>query len=173
VASVVFYDGVCGLCNRLVRFLLRRDRHARLLFASLQGDLARTVLGRHGYNASELNTVYVIADRRSPGRGPRDGDHGRWGGSDRVLARSRAILYALHELGGGWRVLALAGSLVPVRLADAAYDAIAKRRYRTFGKLASCPIPPPEWRGRFIEGEDAEKLLDTEGTETTDENKTW
>ena len=159
MASVVFYDGVCGLCNRLVRFLLRRDRHARLLFAPLQGTLARTVLGRHGYDPTDVDTVYVIADRRAPGR-PRREDSARWGGRERVLLKSRAILHALGTLGGAWRVLARVSSLVPVGLADALYDAVAKRRYRTFGKLESCPIPPPEWRGRFIDEdpEEAEKL---------------
>ena len=67
-----------------------------------------------------------------------------------------------ESLGGGWRVLARLGSLVPVALADAVYDAVAKRRYRTFGKLESCPIPPPEWRARFIEDEDEETSLTTE-----------
>jgi predicted DCC family thiol-disulfide oxidoreductase YuxK len=161
VASVVFYDGVCGLCNRLVRFLLRRDRRGRLLFAPLQGGLARSVLTRHGHDPSDLNTVYVIADRRAPGR-PRRPDSARWGGSERVLSKSRAVLHALGTLGPGWRVLARVGSLVPVGLADALYDAVATRRYRTFGKLESCPIPPPEWRGRFIEEEDAEKFFTTE-----------
>ena len=65
-------------------------------------------------------------------------------------------------LGGGWRVLARLGSLVPVALADAVYDAVAKRRYRTFGKLESCPIPPPEWRARFIEDDKAETFFTTE-----------
>jgi predicted DCC family thiol-disulfide oxidoreductase YuxK len=156
VASVIFYDGVCGLCNGLVRFLLRRDRHARLLFAPIQGTLARTVLRRHGYDPSNLDTMYVIADRRAPDRGPRPGESGRWGGSERVLSKSRAILYALGQLGGGWRIFAWAGAFVPEPIADALYDAVAKRRYRTFGKLASCPVPPPEWRGRFIEGEESE-----------------
>ena len=142
MTSVLFYDGVCGLCNRLVRFLLRRDRHARLLFAPLQGALARTALGPHGYDPSDLDTVYVIADRHTP--------------SERVLAKSPAILHVLDALGGGWRVLARAGSLVPVALADGVYDAVATRRYRTFGKLESCPIPPPEWRARFIEDDKEE-----------------
>ena len=163
MASVVFYDGVCGLCNRLVRFLLPRDRHARLLFAPLQSALARTVLGRHGYDPSDLDTMYVIADRRAQARGPRRGESGRWGGSERVLSKSRAILHTLGALGFGWRLIARAGSLVPVALADALYDAVAKRRYRTFGKLESCPIPPPEWRGRFIDDdEEAKKVFTTE-----------
>ncbi|PYS45149.1 MAG: thiol-disulfide oxidoreductase, partial [Acidobacteria bacterium] len=29
---IVLYDGVCGLCNRAVQFLLKRDRHDRLRF---------------------------------------------------------------------------------------------------------------------------------------------
>ncbi len=148
MTSVVFYDGVCGLCNRLVRFLLPRDRHARLRFAPLQGALARTALEPHGYDPSDLDTVYVIADRHTP--------------SERVLAKSSAILHALGSLGGGWRVLARLGSLVPVVLADAVYDAVATRRYRTFGKLETLPHPPPEWRARFIEDDKAETFFTTE-----------
>lgn len=148
MTSVVFYDGVCGLCNGLVRFLLTRDRHARLRFAPLQGTLARTALGPHGYDPSDLDTVYVIADRDTP--------------SERVLAKSAAILHALDSLGGGWRGLARAGSIVPVALADAVYDAVATRRYRTFGKLESCPLPPPEWRTRFIEDDKAETFFTTD-----------
>ena len=148
MTSVVFYDGVCGLCNRLVRFLLRRDRHGRLRFAPLQGVLAHTTLGRHGYDPTDLDTVYAIADRHTP--------------SERVLAKSAAILHALDSLGGGWRVLARAGSIVPAALADAVYDAVAARRYRTFGKLESCPIPPPEWRARFIEDDKAETFFTAE-----------
>jgi len=138
--SVIFYDGVCGLCNGFVRFLLPRDRPGRLRFAPLQGSLARTALARHGFTPSDLDTVYVIADWRQP--------------TERALVKSRAALHALAALGGAWRVLARAASLVPVPLADAVYDAVAKRRYRTFGKLESCPVPPPEWRARFIEEEE-------------------
>ena len=61
-STVVFYDGVCGLCNRLNQFLLRRDRQGHLAYATLQGTLAREVLARHGADPSDLNTVYVVAD---------------------------------------------------------------------------------------------------------------
>jgi predicted DCC family thiol-disulfide oxidoreductase YuxK len=37
---VVFFDGVCGLCDRWVQFVLPRDRGARFRFAPLQGALA-------------------------------------------------------------------------------------------------------------------------------------
>jgi predicted DCC family thiol-disulfide oxidoreductase YuxK len=136
-STVVFYDGVCGLCNRLVRFLIRRDRHARLRFAPLQGRLAHTVLPAHGRDPSDLDTIYVLANY---GHAPL-----------RLLSRSDAVLYALAELGPLWRAAAAIGRLVPRWAGDAVYDAVARRRYRTFGKLDVCPLPPPERRGRFIE----------------------
>ena len=137
MTSVVFYDGVCGLCNRLVRFLLRRDRHGRLLFAPLQGEHARVALAEHRADPAELDTVYVLADRNFP--------------SQRVLSRSRAVLHALEQLGGGWRMAAKAAGLVPAPLADLLYRVVAKTRYRVFGQMTSCPVPPLEWRDRFLE----------------------
>ena len=133
----MFYDGVCGLCDRFVRFLLRRDRQARILFAPLQGTLARAVLVPRGLNPSDLDTVYVVADWQRP--------------SERALARSRAVLHALGQLDGVWPVVARIAQLVPAPVADMAYRLVAKIRYRVFGRLASCPIPPPEWRDRFLE----------------------
>jgi len=45
---VVLYDGVCGLCNGVVKFLLPRDRARRIRFAALQGTYAAAALARHG-----------------------------------------------------------------------------------------------------------------------------
>jgi predicted DCC family thiol-disulfide oxidoreductase YuxK len=137
MTSVVFYDGVCGLCNRLVRFLLRRDRRGRLLFAPLQGETARTALAGHGADPSDLDTVYVLVDRHST--------------SQFVLSRSRAVLYAVEQLGGGWRMAAKVAGVVPAPLADLLYSVVAKTRYRVFGQMTSCPVPPLEWRDRFLE----------------------
>lgn len=133
----MFYDGVCGLCDRFVRFLLRRDRQRRILFAPLQGTLAQAVLVPRGLNPSDLDTVYVVADWQRP--------------SERVVARSRAVLHALGQLDGVWPVLNRIALLVPAPVADAAYRLVAKIRYRAFGRLESCPIPPPEWRDRFLD----------------------
>jgi predicted DCC family thiol-disulfide oxidoreductase YuxK len=136
-ATVVFYDGVCGLCTRFNQFLLRRDRHGRIRFATLQGPLAQDLLPRYGKNPSDLDTIYVLVDWKTP--------------RERVLARSQAVLHALTQLTGGWRAFGQLGLLVPVAIADAAYAFVAKRRYRLFGKFESCMIPPPEWRQRFLE----------------------
>lgn len=134
--TVVFYDGVCGLCDRLVQFLLARDRRGALRFATLQGDLAQRTLVPAGYDPADLDSVLVIAEYGTP--------------HERVLSRSRAVLYAAAQLGGGWAVLARMARIVPPNLADWVYAAVARRRYRVFGRFDACPLPRPEWRDRFL-----------------------
>ena len=135
--TVVFYDGVCGLCNRLNRFLLRRDRDARIRFAALQSPIARQLLAAHGLDPTDLDTVYVMADWTTD--------------AERVLSRSKAVMHALDQLGGSWRAVARVGKLVPRPLADLVYRAVARSRYRIFGRFDACQIPPPEWRKRFLD----------------------
>ena len=134
-STVVFYDGVCGLCHRFIRFLIRRDSARRILFAPLQGTLARTVLVPRDLNPSDLDTMYAVADWKRP--------------SEHVLARSRALLHAVAQLDGIWPWLAHIGLLVPQSIADALYRTIARFRYRVFGQREACPTPPVEWRDRF------------------------
>ena len=135
--TLVLYDGVCGLCDRLVRFLLARDRLDRLRFAPLQGPLARRELVPRGLDPADLDTVVVLAG---------------WPEADaRLFTRSRAVLHAAGELGAGWRALTATARLVPQGLADAIYAGVARRRYRLFGRFEACPLPRPEWRHRFLD----------------------
>jgi predicted DCC family thiol-disulfide oxidoreductase YuxK len=133
---IVLYDGVCGLCNRLNQFLLKRDTHDRFRFASLQSDLAATLLKRHGVSAQDLNTVYVVLDYDQPG--------------ERLLSRSDAIIYALMQLDGIWK-LAGVGRVLPRFLRDGMYKVVARNRYRVFGKHESCMLPDPKQRHKFLE----------------------
>jgi predicted DCC family thiol-disulfide oxidoreductase YuxK len=136
-ATVVFFDGVCGLCTRFNQFLLPRDRQGRIRFATLQGRLAHDLLPRYGKDPSDLDTIYVLVDWKTP--------------RERILDRSQGMLHALKQLDGIWRAIGQIGSVVPASIADAAYNFVAKRRYRLFGKFESCMIPAPEWRQRFLE----------------------
>ncbi len=133
---IILYDGVCGLCNRLVQFLLKRDRRDRLRFASLQSEFAATVLKRHGLDPTDLDTVYLIVN------------HGKT--NEQVLARSDAIIKALASLGGIWRI-ARFGKVFPTPLRDIFYKAVAANRYRVFGKSDSCMMPESRHRQKFIE----------------------
>ena len=133
---IVLYDGVCGLCNRLVQFLLRHDYHDRFRFASLQSDFANKLLTRHAMDPHDLDTVYVV---RNYGLA-----------NEALLARSDAILLMLKELGGIWS-LAAVGKIIPGRLRDWMYGVVAQNRYRVFGKYESCMLPEPRHRHKFLD----------------------
>lgn len=139
---VILYDGVCGLCDRSVRFVLRHDHAGRFRFAPLQGEFAARALARHGRDAADLDTVYLL-----------DGE--------RLLAKSDAVCAILDALGGAWRLLALL-RVLPRALRDRAYDAVAGNRYRWFGRFDACALPPPHLRERFLAaGLDADAPAET------------
>lgn len=125
---IVFFDGLCALCDGFVRFVVARDAAGRFRFAPLQGATYR---GVSGVEAGEPATI-VLADR--------DGRH----------VRSAAVLRVVRQLGGPWGALARLLLLMPRPLADAAYRVVAEHRYRWFGRREYCALPRPEDRGRFL-----------------------
>jgi predicted DCC family thiol-disulfide oxidoreductase YuxK len=134
---VVLYDGVCGLCNRLVQFLLQHDKYDRLKFASLQSDFARTALTRHGADASDLDTIQIIEN---------------YGQTDeRLFSRSDAILRAGKALGGFWKFASGIGGYLPKGLRDSFYRSVARNRYSLFGKYDTCLMPEPRYRKKFLD----------------------
>ena len=134
---IIFYDGVCGLCNQLVQFLLKHDGQGRLRFASLQSDFAAKVLQRHGIDPKDLDTLHVVENYDQP--------------SERILQRSNAVLRAWDELGGIWSVLASVSRIIPRPLRDLVYRFVAQNRYRVFGKFDTCMLPDPGQRSRFLD----------------------
>lgn len=132
---LVLYDGVCGLCNRSVQFLLKRDRRGRFRYAPLQSELASELLARHGRNAADLNTFYLVFDPGGP--------------NEQLFIKAKGILRALRELGGLWSVASWLG-ILPAGFLDAIYDFVARNRYRWFGKLEACPLPSKEDREKFL-----------------------
>lgn len=133
---IILYDGVCGLCNRLVQFILKRDQRDYFRFASLQSDLASSLLLRHDRDPHDLDTVYVVIDYEQP--------------AEHLLARSDAILFLLWELGGIWK-LASVGKILPRVIRDVVYKLVARNRYRVFGKYESCMLPELKHRAKFLD----------------------
>lgn len=125
--TLVFFDGVCGLCNGFVDFLVRHDGSRALRFAPLQG----TTAAQFEPLPRNLDSVVVV-----------DGD--------RVLVKSDAAIMALSRLGGMWRLCTVA-RIVPRGVRDATYDVIARNRYAWFGKHEACRIPTPEESAWFLD----------------------
>ena len=128
---VLFFDGVCNLCNGVVQWVLPRDAKGRIRFASLQSEAGRQLMLQHGLPEGDMSSFLLL--------------------SEGVLHRkSDAALHLMSELRGGWRLLA-AFRIVPRPWRDWVYDFVARNRYRWFGRRDSCMIPQGDLRGRFLE----------------------
>jgi predicted DCC family thiol-disulfide oxidoreductase YuxK len=133
---IVLYDGVCGLCNRAVQFLLKRDRHDRLRFASLQSDFAAQLLQRHGLDNQDLDTVYAVLNQGEV--------------NEALLAKSDAFLQLAKVIGGVWSITRF-GKVIPRPIRNWLYDFVARHRYQVFGKYEVCMLPDPRHKHKFIE----------------------
>jgi predicted DCC family thiol-disulfide oxidoreductase YuxK len=134
--TILLYDGVCGLCNRLTRFVWSRDPQGAIAFAPLQSTFAKTLLLAHGHRADELDTFYLVTDMGTE--------------NEKLCARSTAAFAVLERLRWPWPMLAWM-RVLPGLLTDAGYGVIARNRYRVFGRYDACPLPAPEIRARFID----------------------
>ena len=134
---IILYDGVCGLCNRLNQFVLKRDRNDRFRFAAMQSEFAGKVLERRGVNPQVLDTMYLLLNYSQP--------------DERLVSRSDAAIQILTKLGGIWRAIASIVQLLPRWFRDKAYNLIARNRYQLFGKYQTCPIPDEKTRSKFLD----------------------
>ena len=126
---VIFFDGVCGMCNAFVDLMLRADHKHIFLFAPLQGSTALAMLPPLGNDAREWSMIYV--DEAG------------------VHNQSDASLEVYRRLGGIWGMLGLL-RFVPRWLRNPVYRLIARNRYRWFGKKDACRIPSKEEQLRFL-----------------------
>jgi predicted DCC family thiol-disulfide oxidoreductase YuxK len=132
---VLLFDGECGLCHAIVRFLLRADRTGRLHFAPLQSAPAQAYLRTRGLPTADFDSLVFVSDWSRPELAP--------------LLRTDGALAALGELGGRWTVFARLRTL-PRRLRDPCYALVARTRYALFGRYRPRPLADPSWSARFL-----------------------
>jgi len=129
--QIIFFDGVCNLCNRFIRFVIRRDPDTRFRFASLQSESGHQLLSELQLPADKLQTVFYLRNGR-------------------CFRKSSAALHVLRDLGHGWQLL-YGFMIVPRFIRDFIYDLIARNRYMLFGRRESCMVPTPGLRERFLD----------------------
>jgi predicted DCC family thiol-disulfide oxidoreductase YuxK len=133
---LVLYDGACGLCGRLLQFLLQHDDRGVFSFAAFQGHVGQSLVERSGGNPGELTSFYVVAHYQTA--------------ASRVFTRSDAALFVAGVLGWPWKAAQLM-RFVPRGIRDRAYDVVARSRYRVVGRYDRCLVPRPDFRNRFFD----------------------
>ncbi|MBP47235.1 MAG: hypothetical protein CMH53_04795 [Myxococcales bacterium] len=126
-SCVVYFDGVCNLCNGAVDFIVAEDTAAQFRFAPIQGQMAASL------QVEEVEQGRSLALQV-------DG---------RLALRTDAVCDIASGLGGHWRVLSYA-RWIPKPLRDALYDVIQRNRYAWFGQSQHCRVPTAAERDRFL-----------------------
>ncbi len=128
---VLVFDGVCVLCSHWVSFVLKHDRHCLYKFAAMQTATGRALLTSHGLDPNDPKSFLLL-------------DHGR-GYMD-----TDALIRVLRSFGGRWRIVSTLIQLMPRCIRDAFYRAIARNRYKIFGRHDVCMIPSADIADRFL-----------------------
>ena len=109
---------------------MANDPSATFRFAARQSEAGAAALRAAGRDPASVESIIVIDDTG-------------------VYERSDAALRIAAGLRSPWPALALLRA-VPKHLRDAMYDAIARNRYRWFGRRSVCAVPTAEQRARFL-----------------------
>lgn len=126
--TILFFDGICGLCNKSVDFLIKIDKNNKLLYAPLQGDTAQSVLEKK--YTLDLDSMALSVEGK-------------------IYTKSTAVLKSLIVLGGFWSFFGIF-LIIPKSIRDWIYLWIAKNRYKVFGKKENCRIPTKKEREKIL-----------------------
>ncbi len=128
---IIFFDGVCNVCNASVQFILKRDPEGAFKYCTLQSARGQKTLEENGMPTGTFDT-FLLSE------------------NGKLYTKSTAALRAVKELSGFWPMLYVF-IIVPAFVRDTIYGFVARNRYKWFGKKESCMIPTPEIRSRFLE----------------------
>ena len=126
--TILYYDGLCILCNKSIRFIINRDRKNQFKIGFLNSLKKQ----------DKYDSVVLVH------KGIK-------------YQYSTAVIKSLILLGGIYKLAALL-FIFPKSLRDFVYKIIAKNRYKWFGKHNICPTLPKEWNARLIHNEQGKEI---------------
>lgn len=127
---IIFFDGVCNLCNTSVQFVIRHDKKKQFLFASLQSPIGQQLLKEHQLSSDHYDSFILYEQQK-------------------IYLASTGALKCARRLAAPWSWL-YGLLIIPRFIRDAIYHFIARNRYRWFGKKEACWLPTPELKSRFL-----------------------
>ena len=127
--DIILFDGDCVICSGWFRFVARRDPLGRFKFTAIQSAYGRRLATSLGINPDAPETNAVLLDGK-------------------IYLRSDSALAVLAVLPRWSWTKAIA--LVPVKWRDGIYLAIARNRYKLFGKRASCDLGLGPYADRIV-----------------------
>ena len=128
--KVILFDGVCKLCSRWAKFLIRVDRTHQFKLASVQSPEGQAILKWYNMPLDHFETMVYVE-------------------GETLYTQSSAFLNVMHALPFPWPVFSVF-KLIPCSIRDWLYDRIALNRYTLFGRYDSCLLPNADHASRFL-----------------------
>ncbi|WP_339865863.1 DUF393 domain-containing protein [uncultured Algoriphagus sp.] len=135
--SIIFFDGVCNLCNASIDFVIQRDKKDHFLVGALQEDFSKKILANYDVREDYLDSLVLLEE-------------------DKIYYKSSAALKIAKNLSGLWPAL-YPLIFIPKFLRDPIYNWIGANRYRWFGKKSTCRLPTPAEKAKFLSAETLSK----------------
>ena len=129
--KIIFYDGVCNMCNSFVNTIISLDKKNQLFFSPLNGKIAKKLLKEHREKIKNIDSVIFYSHSK-------------------ISVKSKAVIDIINSLGSLYKIISIL-NIIPALLLDYIYDLVAKNRYSWFGKKSSCPMPDKKIVSQFIE----------------------
>jgi predicted DCC family thiol-disulfide oxidoreductase YuxK len=129
--KIILFDGVCNLCDRMVQYIIRHDKHDVFRFVPLQSELGNEILEHIGVDTKHIDSIILY----EPGVA--------------YYYKSAAAIEIAREFGGIFH-LGTVFKIIPTGLRNLLYDYIATNRYKWYGKKDACMIPTPELKAKFL-----------------------
>ena len=128
--NIVCFDGICGICNEWVDFVIRIDKKRALRYTPLQGEAIAPYLVQFGIDPKKLETIVFIK-------------------KGEVFLKSDAVFEIIKVADwNAWLVPVL--KIFPRPFRNSVYDMVAKNRYRIMKPKENCRTPTPEEKDLFI-----------------------
>ena len=131
---LVFYDGQCGLCDRVVQWILQHDKKDAFVFAPLQGLTAKETLKNLPPEQKQLDTLILIEN---------------YGSDDsKMYMLGKGAFRICWLMGSPWSIPG-AISFLPGWLYNWGYRIVAANRHRLFDN-ESCRLPSIKDKSKFL-----------------------
>lgn len=129
-SPIIFFDGVCNLCNNFIQLIIKNDRKEKFLFCPIQSDYSRNFLLENKFISEDTNSVILFMDGT-------------------FYTKSNAALRIAKSMNGLWPLFWIF-IIIPAPIRNWVYDFIARNRIKWFGKRNECMVPSTKNKKRFL-----------------------
>jgi predicted DCC family thiol-disulfide oxidoreductase YuxK len=127
---IIIFDGHCVLCSGWAQFVIRHDPAANFRLLAAQTPLGHALYEHYGLDPKTYETNILIT-----------------GGTP--WFKSEGSIRMAEGLGWPWSMTRVF-RLLPRGLRDRGYEALARNRFRIFGRSEVCFAPTPDIAARFL-----------------------